>query len=150
MNRRTIEVDAYLRDLEPSTRVALEALRSLILEEVPDAVETMRYRMPTYEYKGKAFCAFASQKSYMSFYVMNTRIVGQYRRELSHLNVGKSCIRFNKWGDFPLDTIKRILRESTRQWNLQLGSRTYSSLLSLLFPRYRSMIPRVQLSGTVR
>lgn len=115
MNRRTSEVDAYLRDLEPSTRAALEALRSLILEEVPDPVETMRYRMPTYEHKGKAFCAFASQKNYMSLYVMNIRVVGKYRRELSHLNVGKSCIRFNKWGDLPLDTIRRILRESTRQ-----------------------------------
>jgi len=115
MNRRTSEVDAYLRNLEPSTRAALEALRSLIPEEVPDAVEKMGYRMPAYEHEGKAFSAFASQKNYMSLYVMNTRVVGEYRRELSHLNAGKSCIRFNKWGDLPLDAIRRILRESTRQ-----------------------------------
>ena len=70
--------------------------------------------MPTYEHEGKAVCAFASQKNYMSLYVMNNRVVGKYRRELSHPSVGKSCIRFKKLEDLPLGTIRRILRESVR------------------------------------
>jgi hypothetical protein len=56
-----VGVEAYLRALAPGRRSALEKLRALVLEVVPDAAETMKYRMPTYLY-GDILCSFASQK----------------------------------------------------------------------------------------
>lgn len=53
MSNRLHEVDAYLENLEPLRRVALTELRSLVLAEVPDAVATMKYRMPTFELDGR-------------------------------------------------------------------------------------------------
>ena len=41
------EVDEYLGTLDSERRTALAQLRSLILETVPHAVESMRYKMPT-------------------------------------------------------------------------------------------------------
>jgi uncharacterized protein YdhG (YjbR/CyaY superfamily) len=37
------QVRAYLADLDPERRAALTELRALILETVPDAVETTKY-----------------------------------------------------------------------------------------------------------
>jgi uncharacterized protein YdhG (YjbR/CyaY superfamily) len=84
-----------------------------VFEVAPDAVETMKYRMPTYEYGDHALCAFASQKHYMSLY-MDTDIVEKHREELSGLNVGKSCIRFRKMDQLPMDTVKRMLDETVQ------------------------------------
>jgi uncharacterized protein YdhG (YjbR/CyaY superfamily) len=110
---RTQEVDEYLESLTPERRAALAELRSLVFEVAPDAVETMKYRMPTYEYGDSVLCAFASQKHYMSLY-MDTGIVEKHREELTGLSIGKSCIRFRKMDQLPLGTIKRMLEETVQ------------------------------------
>jgi uncharacterized protein YdhG (YjbR/CyaY superfamily) len=106
--------DDYLYELEPGRREALIELRALILAVVPDAVETMKYRMPTYEYGAGVLCAFASQKQYMSLY-METNAVAQHRQDLRGLSVGKSCIRFRKLEQLPLDVVKRMLVETEKR-----------------------------------
>ena len=111
MNVTAKDVDAYLENLEPERRATLTKLRSLIQEAAPNAVETMKYRMPTYEYDGGVLVAFASQKHYMSLY-MDTELVEVHRQELAALNVGKSCIRFRRLEQLPLDTVRTILDET--------------------------------------
>ena len=110
MTEKTHEVDAYLGGLEPERRAALEQLRALVFETVPDAVETMRYRMPTYELDD-VVCSFASQKHYMSLY-MDVDLAEKHKGALKHLDVGKSCIRFKHIQDLPLDTVTQILKET--------------------------------------
>jgi uncharacterized protein YdhG (YjbR/CyaY superfamily) len=107
-------VDEYLAGLEPERRAALSALRSAILATVPGATETMKYRMPTYEVADAALCAFASQKRYMSLY-MDTDLVERHRGKLAGLSVGKSCIRFRKLEDLPLQTVRSILEETVER-----------------------------------
>ena len=114
MSGRTREVDAYLESLEPERCKALTKVRSLVLDTVPGAVETMKYRMPTYEHEGRVLCAFASQKRYMSLY-MDTELVDKRREELAGLDAGKSCIRFRKLERLPLDTVRTILEETVEK-----------------------------------
>ena len=113
MPQPTPEVDAYLSGLAPERRAALEQLRALILETVPGASETMRYRMPTYELDG-VVCSFASQKHYMSLY-MDVGLVEKHKEELEGLDVGKSCIRFKRIRDLPLEAVRQILVETVKQ-----------------------------------
>jgi len=113
MGKRSSEVDAYLVNLEHERRRALEALRGLIREIAPKADESMKYRMPTYG-QDPVVCAMASQKHYMSLY-LDTELVEKYRSKLDHLNLGKSCVRFRKLEDLPLDVIQRILKETIRK-----------------------------------
>jgi uncharacterized protein YdhG (YjbR/CyaY superfamily) len=112
--KRNEQVDAYLENLDPERRAALTELRSLVLRTVPDAPETVKYRMPTYEYEGGMLCAFASQKHYMSLY-MDTELVEKHRKELTELNIGKSCIRFKKLEKLPLDAVRIMLRETAQR-----------------------------------
>lgn len=103
------DVDVYLNGLDAERRASLARLRSLVLEAVPDAVETLQYRMPTYLYEGEVLCAFASQKHYMSLY-MDPAVV----ERLQDLSVGKSCIRFERIEELPLDTIRVMLNETVQ------------------------------------
>ncbi len=111
---RSKELDAYLVGLGPERREALSELRDVVLAAVPDAAESMRYRMPTYTIEDGVPCALASQKRYMSLY-MGPELVEQHRAELAGLSVGKSYIRFRKLDDLPLETVRAILRESRLQ-----------------------------------
>jgi uncharacterized protein YdhG (YjbR/CyaY superfamily) len=110
---RSEEVDAYLAGLAPDRREALNEVRTVILDAAPDAVETMKYRMPTYEHEDGVLCAFASQKHYMSLY-LDTDLVEKRREEFAGLSVGKSCVRFRRLEDLPLGTVRAILRETLR------------------------------------
>ena len=80
-------------------------------EVAPEAEETLRYGMPTYERNGQVLTSFASQKNYMSLY-MDVGLVEQHRDELGDLDVGKSCIRFTRLDRLPLDTVRTILHET--------------------------------------
>ena len=111
MSNRDKGVDAYLEGVQLNRKEALVQLRALIFKTVPDVEESMKYNMPTYDYAGEGLCAFASQKQYMSLY-MDVDLVEEYADELSHLNVGKSCIRFTKLEKLPLETVKQILEET--------------------------------------
>ena len=114
MGSTTQEIDAYLENLAPERRAALARLRSLIRETVPAALETMKYTMPTYEYEDQMLCAFASQKHYLSLY-MDVDVVAAHKSELAHLNLGKSCIRFKRIEDLPLDTVTLMLEETVQK-----------------------------------
>ncbi|MBN1248113.1 MAG: DUF1801 domain-containing protein [Anaerolineae bacterium] len=104
-------VDAYIEEQSPQRAEILRQLRALIKETAPEANETMKYRMPTYELGDGVLCAFASQKQYVSLY-FEVEMLDQYRDEFEHLSLGKSCIRFRKMEDLPLDVARTIL-EST-------------------------------------
>jgi hypothetical protein len=45
---------------------------------------------------------------------MDTALVAKHKQELKHLDCGKSCIRFKRFEDLPLDTIRRILEETVQ------------------------------------
>jgi uncharacterized protein YdhG (YjbR/CyaY superfamily) len=92
----------------PDRKKSLESLRTLIFEVAPGIKETTHYNLPTYELE-EVVVAMASQKHYMSLY-LDVDLVDKYKNELSHLNCGKSCVRFKKNTDLPLDTIKTILK----------------------------------------
>jgi len=46
-------IDAYMAEFGPETRVALEQMRELIRDVIPDATEPISYAIPTYDLSGK-------------------------------------------------------------------------------------------------
>jgi uncharacterized protein YdhG (YjbR/CyaY superfamily) len=107
------DVDDYLNHLPAERESALRTLRVLICEVVPEAVEAMDYRMPTYRFKGNPLCAIASRKQYMAFYI-HTRLLPKYRDQFTGLSMGKECIRFRHLDELPLDAVRDLLHEAAR------------------------------------
>ncbi len=110
MTSKSKAVDDYLLTIPEKRRNDLNVLRSWIDEALPDAREVIEYSMPGVA-QDKLVCSFKSQKNYMSLY-MDTDIVAVHSEELSHLNCGKSCIRFRSIDQLPEATIKQMLQET--------------------------------------
>ena len=132
-----ITVEEYLAMLPVEQRTALASVRTVILDHLPEGYqETVQHGMigyvvplerysPTYNGQPLVYAALASQKNFMSLYLMNiygdTEVeqwfVEQYRARGKKLNMGKSCVRFKSLSDLPLSLIgEAIARTSVAQF----------------------------------
>jgi hypothetical protein len=118
-------VEDYLSELPDSRREAIETVRQVILQNLPQGYEeVMNWGMITYQvplerypqtYNGKPllYAALASQKQHMSVYLTGIYIHEETRQEFEEkyratgkrFDVGKSCVRFKKLADLPLPLI---------------------------------------------
>lgn len=118
-------VDEYLADLPEERREAIGTVRDVILANLPAGYEeVMRWGMITYEvplaaepdtYNGRPlmYAALASQKNHMAVYLTGVyaddeareRFLEAYRATGKRLDMGKSCIRFRKLENLPLEII---------------------------------------------
>ncbi|WP_413465278.1 DUF1801 domain-containing protein [Nocardia seriolae] len=71
-------------------RVADTALRELCRDQLSGFREVMNYGMPTYERDNGAEIAFASQKQYVSFYLMRGDIREAFAERLAGYDMGKA------------------------------------------------------------
>jgi uncharacterized protein YdhG (YjbR/CyaY superfamily) len=111
MQSKATTVDAYLAELPADRRDALSRLRALIKKHAPGATEAMAHGMPAYSV-GELLFGLASQKQYLALYVCETDVVVAHRARLGKLDCGKSCIRFKKLADLPLDVVTDIVAEA--------------------------------------
>lgn len=74
----------------------LATLRQLCREELVGFDEVMAYGMPAYERGGAAEIAFASQKQYISFYLMRGDVREAFEERLAGQDMGKGCLRFRR------------------------------------------------------
>ncbi len=125
MHSDATTVKEYLDSLPDDRRKALAKVRTVIRKNLPKGVvERMNWGMISYEvplstypdtYNGQPlmFAALASQKRHMAVYLMG--IYGseelrdwfeeEYRATGKRMDVGKSCVRFTKLDDLPLDIV---------------------------------------------
>jgi hypothetical protein len=133
MQSKATTVEQYLRELPPDRREAIVAVREVILKNLDsDYEEGMQYGMIGYYVPHRIypagyhcdpkqplpFAALASQKNYMSVYLMC--IYGDteqakwfqeaWRKTGKKLDMGKSCIRFKRLEDLPLDIIGAAIK----------------------------------------
>ena len=120
-----VTVEEYLKELAPDRREQIEAVRNVVLENLPEGyAETMNWGMisweipldrypKTYNNQPLMYAALASQKNYMSIYLMCVYVHGGTQTEFERrfkasgkkLNMGKSCVRFKTTDDLPMDLI---------------------------------------------
>jgi len=133
MQSRAATVKQYLSELPPDRRVAIEAIRKTILANLDkDIEEGMQYGMIGYSVPHRVFpagyhcnpaqplpfAALASQKGYMSLYVMSVYGDGskeswlreRWAKTGKKLDMGKCCIRFKSLDDVPLAVVGEAFR----------------------------------------
>ena len=122
-------VGEYLAELSPERREAISDVREVILAHLPDGYEEgiqfgmIGYVVPlatypkTYNKQPLSYAALASQKNYMSLYLMNIYAEDdtaewfdrEYAATGKRLNRGKSCVRFRTLADLPLDLVGKAV-----------------------------------------
>jgi hypothetical protein len=133
MQSKASTVAQYLASLPADRRAALSAVRKVILANLDDGyAEGMGYGMISYHVPHSVyapgyhcnpemplpFAALASQKNYMSLYLMSAYGQGPEEERLrkafaaagKKLDMGKCCIRFKRLEDLPLEVIGDAVR----------------------------------------
>ena len=129
MQSKANTVKQYLNELPNGRKKAISIVRQTILENLPEGYdEVINWGMITYEvpletypntYNGKPlmYAALASQKNHMAVYLMGCYMVPEIRNEFEkaynksgkRFDAGKSCIRFKKIDDLPLDLLGKTI-----------------------------------------
>ena len=126
-------VEDYLAELPPERQHAMGEVRKAILDSLPDGFEEIMdfgmigYVIPletypnTYNGHPLQYAALASQKNYMSLYLMciyaheESRMwfMDELEKRGKKLNIGKACIRFKKLEDLPLDLVAEAISHAS-------------------------------------
>ena len=126
---RPTTVAAYLASLAPEKRAAIEEARTFVRRHIPKGyAEFMNWGVINWgipleqfsnTYNGQPLCyvGLGAQKNYNSLYLMSVYATSDHQRAFvdgfkkagKKLDMGKSCIRFQKADDLPLDHIGRTI-----------------------------------------
>ena len=129
MRSDATSVTEYLATLPPDRRDAIREVRGEVLANLPDGyTETMNWGMISYEvpldrypdtYNGKPlmYAALASQKNHMAVYLSGVyadderreAFLDAYRATGKKLDMGKSCVRFKKLEDLPVELVGKMV-----------------------------------------
>jgi hypothetical protein len=124
--------DEYIAALPDGRREAVAEVRRVIRESLPDGyVEGMAYGMigwyvpletfgDTYNGQPLGLAALASQKNHIALYLNNvygdpeleTSFRERWAQTGKKLDMGKSCVRFRRLEDVPLDVIGETIAKS--------------------------------------
>lgn len=119
----------YLDELPDDRRESMQAVRQVVLDNLPDGYEEMMlygmigWAIPlevypeTYNGHPLAYASLGNQKNYMSLYLMNVygdQVTEEWFKERyaasgKKLDMGKSCVRFKRADDLPLDLIGEVI-----------------------------------------
>ena len=122
-------IDEYLDELPEARRPQMEAVRQMILANLPKGYEEIiawgmiAYVVPlavypgTYNGKPLMYAALANQKHHMALYLTSiymeeaskASFERAYRASGKRYDVGKSCVRFRSLDDLPLDLIAETI-----------------------------------------
>lgn len=135
MQSKAATVQEYLAELPEERRTALEAVRRVIRNNLPEGYEEgMQYGMIGYYVPHSVypsgyhcdpsqpvpFASLASQKNHMALYLMciyGSPDEERWFREAwsatgKRLDMGKSCVRFKRIEDVPLDVVGQAVRRA--------------------------------------
>lgn len=129
MQSKAKTVQQYLSDLPSDRLEAIETVRDVILDNLPEGFEEamnwgmITYQVPleryrdTYNKQPLMMAAIASQKNHMAVYLTGVYADDQSRAEFvqayketgKRMDIGKSCVRFRKLDDLPVELIGKAV-----------------------------------------
>lgn len=121
MGSKDPRVDAYIERSAPFARPILKHLRTLVHKGCPDAAETIKWGMPSFEYKGP-YCSMAAFKQHCVFGFWKASLLGDAQKDgdapaMNWGAPGRDPIpaRITCKDDLPSDaTILRLIRNAAK------------------------------------
>ena len=109
MQSKALSVDEYLEQAPVERCAALARLRKLCRDTLQGYEEVMEYGMPGYKKNGIGEVGFASQKNYISLYILKQDALAASLPLLTGLSVGKGCIRYPKPEKIDFAVVEKLL-----------------------------------------
>ncbi|MHC5249977.1 iron chaperone [Enterococcus sp. LJL90] len=99
-------VAEYIAQFPPEIQEILVRVRKLIQETLPEAEETIKYRMPTYYYK-ENLVHFAAAKKHLGFYPAPA-VIENFTEALRPYKTSKGAIQFPYTKEIPYKLIREM------------------------------------------
>jgi uncharacterized protein YdhG (YjbR/CyaY superfamily) len=103
-------VDEYIAAQPKAAQGVLQLVRSSIRKAVPNAEESISYKIPTYKLRGDPVIYFAGWKQHYSLYPATNHIVATFKDDLAAYEVKKGTIRLPLSQPVPVKLIERIAK----------------------------------------
>ncbi|WP_419253951.1 iron chaperone [Caulobacter sp. ErkDOM-YI] len=118
MKAAAASIDAYLAEVPPDQRAALEALRRQIRDAAPDAEECISYGLPSFRLNG-LLVHFGAAKRHCAFYPHN--VIEPFADRLKAYDTSKGTIRFQPAAPLPEALVREIVQYRVVQ-NLEIAA----------------------------
>lgn len=122
-------VEEYLAELPEDRRAVVSAVRDVVVRNLPEGYREslnwgmISYEIPlerypnTYNKQPLSYAALAAQKNYYALYLTGSYadpegegwLRSEFEKAGKKLDMGKSCVRFRRLEDLPLDVIGRAV-----------------------------------------
>ena len=102
-------VDDYVASVPEPARSQLAALRRLVLEAAPGAVESVSYGIAGYKLHG-TLVNIGAAKKHVALYGVGYALMQEYADELRPHRTGDSTIRFPLGVPLPADLVTKLVR----------------------------------------
>jgi uncharacterized protein YdhG (YjbR/CyaY superfamily) len=99
-------IDEYIKAFPKDVQSVLEKIRQSIRKAVPEAEETISYRMPTFKLKGRVLVYFAAFRRHIGLFPPAPR---EFKNEVSKYEGPKGNLKFPTDEPIPYDLITRIV-----------------------------------------
>lgn len=114
-------MNEYIDDFDGEVKSRLLAMRRVIHEEAPDAIEAISYMMPTFKLNGN-LVHFAAMKNHIGFYPTPAGIE-PFAQELREYRTSKGAIQFPMDRPLPLELVRKIVRSRVKQNLINKGGK---------------------------
>jgi uncharacterized protein YdhG (YjbR/CyaY superfamily) len=101
-------IDEHLKNVSQPQREALERVRHIVKQTVPDAEETISYGMPAFKYNKQPLIYFDAFKDHMSLFPTSGP-TEMLKEKLSGFKVSKGTIQFTVENQLSEAVIKELL-----------------------------------------
>ena len=101
-------MDAYIKAFPKPIASRLTAIRHIVREEAPDAVECISYSIPAFKLNGLALY-FAGFEHHTAIYPYPSTL-SALGKQLSKYKSGRSTVKFSNDKPLPLPLIRKIVR----------------------------------------
>lgn len=106
-------IDEYIAAADPAVRERLEAMRATIRSAAPEAIEAIKYRLPTFVLR-QNLVHFGAFENHVGFYPTESGIAA-FAQELANFKTSRGAVRFPHDRPLPLDLVRRIVEFRVEQ-----------------------------------
>jgi uncharacterized protein YdeI (YjbR/CyaY-like superfamily) len=119
MGKLNKDVTEYITKSSGFAKPILEHWRKLVHKNCPDVVETIKWSIPHFDYKGDFMCVMASYKNHCSFTFIKAEIMSDKRlKESKNLKpIQRFLGKITKLSDLPSDKEFAIMLNEAKQLN---------------------------------
>jgi uncharacterized protein YdhG (YjbR/CyaY superfamily) len=115
------DIDAYLAALDEPKRGTLEALRTAILEVIPDAEQGLAYRLPAFKLHGKSVAGFAAFRDHLTYLPHSGSVLATLADDVAAYATSKGALKFAVDEPLPKPLVKKLIAARLGELDLATG-----------------------------